>query len=96
MKTIQGIVIGVVLCLCIAAAAPVKKYWQDQLLKPDQAWIEAYGYNGESILAYNARSLVLLANQNGPAIRQLSEQVVELDKRLKALEPIVDPNEAKE
>ena len=79
----KGIIIGILLCLCLGAAAKkVPKYWQDIILKPEQAWIEAYGYNNESILAYNVRSLILIA-------RQQKEVITALKKEMDALS---DPN----
>ena len=79
----KGILIGILLCLCLGAAAnKVSKYWQDVILKPEQAWIEAYGYNNESILAYNVRSLILIA-------RQQKEVITALKKEMDALS---DPN----
>ena len=82
----KGILIGILLCLCLGAAKKVPKYWQDVILKPEQAWIEAYGYRNESILAYNVRSLILIAKQQ--------EQVITALK--KELDALNDPNEVKE
>ena len=56
----KGILIGVVLTLCLGAIAPRAKYWQDVILKPNQGWIESYGYGGESVLGYNVRSLLVV------------------------------------
>ena len=89
----KGILIGILFCLCLGAAAEkVPKYWQDVILKPKQTWIETYGYNNESILAYNVRSLILIA-------RQQEEVITALKKELDALsdpKEIEDPNEVKE
>ena len=79
----KGILIGILLCLCLGAAAKkVPKYWQDIILKPEQAWIEAYGYNNESILAYNVRSLILIARQQEEVISALKKE----------LDDLTDPN----
>lgn len=83
----KGILIGILLCLCLGAAAKkVPKYWQDIILKPEQAWIEAYGYNNESILAYNVRTLILIAKQQEEVITALKKE----------LDNLTDPNEVKE
>ncbi len=85
------LLIGSMLCVllvmfCLGAAAKkVPKYWQDVILKPEQAWIEAYGYNNESILAYNIRSLILIAKQH-------EEVILALKKELDALTDPNDPN----
>ena len=83
----KGILIGILLCLCLGAAAKkVPKYWQDTILKPEHAWIEAYGYNNESILAYNVRSLILIAKQQERVITALKKE----------LDALSNPNEVKE
>ncbi len=80
----KGILIGVLFCLCLGAATKkVPKYWQDIILKPEQAWIEAYGYDNESILAYNVRSLILIAKQQEEVISALKKE----------LDALSDPNE---
>jgi len=80
----KGILIGILLCLCLGAAAKkAPKYWQDIILKPEQAWIEAYGYNNESILAYNVRSLIMIAKQQEVVISALKKE----------LDALSDPNE---
>ena len=90
-----GFVVSAILLwvnIIVVASDKVPKYWQDIILKPEQAWIEAYGYNNESILAYNVRSLILIAKQQ-------EEVITALKKELDALsEPkeIEDPNEVKE
>ncbi len=82
----KGILIGILLCLCLGAATKkVPKYWQDTILKPEQAWIEAYGYNNESILAYNVRSLIRVAQQQEIVITALKKE----------LDALSDPNEVK-
>jgi hypothetical protein len=88
----KGILIGIVLCLCLGAAvSKAPKYWQDIILKPEQAWIEAYGYNNESILAYNVKSLIRIAQQQEKVIAALKK---ELDALTEPKE-IEDPNEVK-
>ena len=83
----KGILIGIVLCLCLGAASQkVSKYWQDIILKPEQAWIEAYGYNNESILAYNVKSLIRIAQQQEKVITALKKE----------LDALSDPNEIKQ
>ena len=87
------IIIFILLCVGFGAASQkVPKYWQDVILKPEQAWIEAYGYNNESILAYNVRSLILIARQQEAVITALKK---ELDALTEPKE-IIDPNEVKE
>jgi len=86
-----GIVLG--LCLCLGAAdSKVPKYWQDTILKPEQAWIEAYGYNNESVLAYNVRSLIRVAQQQEIVITALKKELDALSEPKK----VEDPNEVKE
>lgn len=86
------LLIGSMLCVllvmfCLGAAAnKVPKYWQDVILKPEQAWIEAYGYNNESILAYNVKSLIRIAQQQEMVITMLKTE----------LDALSDPNEVKE
>ncbi len=67
-------------------AQSVKKYWQDVILKPNQGWIASYGYNGESVLAYNVRSL--LARQ-----QVTMREVATLKAQVAALMTPVDVNE---
>ncbi len=89
----KGILIGILLCLCLGAVAKkVPKYWQDIILKPEQAWIEAYGYNNESILAYNVRSLILIAKQQEEVISALKKELDALSEP----KEVEDPNEVKE
>ena len=89
----KGILIGILLCLCLGAAAKkVPKYWQDVILKPEQAWIEAYGYNNESILAYNVKSLIRIAQQQEKVIAALKKELDALSEP----KEIEDPNEVKE
>ena len=86
----KGILIGIVLCLCLGAAAPVSKYWQDVIRKPNQVWITAYGYNNESVLAFNVRSIL-------EAQDAMARQIVALKATMEALQVDVneptDPNE---
>ena len=65
------------------AAAPVSKYWQDVIRKPNQTWIAQYGYNNESVLAFNVRSLLEVQNR-------MAQEVLALTARVEALS---DPNE---
>lgn len=84
----RGIIIGIVLCLCLGAQ-PASKYWQDVLRKPNQAWIERYGYNNESVLAFNVRSLLEVQETMARTIAALQADV-------EALESPVDVNEPSE
>lgn len=73
---------AIVMCLVLIfliGAAPVLKYWQDLILKPEQAWIERYGYNNESLLAYNVVRIIRLVNAQGMEIQRLKERVVKLE-----------------
>jgi hypothetical protein len=79
----KGIVIGIVLCLCLGAAQPISKYWQDVIRKPNQTWIEQYGYDNESVLAFNVRSLLEVQNNMARELVELKAQVASL----------ADPNE---
>ena len=85
------IVVALAACLCMGAAAPVSKYWQDLILKPEQAWIERYGYNNESVLAYNVARIIKLGNAQGMEIQRLKERVARLEADLKP-KPVADPN----
>jgi hypothetical protein len=77
----RGIVIGMLLTLCLGAAR--SKYWQDVLLKPNQAWIESYGHNPDSVMAYNVRKLI--------------EAQSAANKEITALKlSLSDPNDSKE
>jgi len=92
-----GLVLGncvmIAVLLCAGAASPQKKYWQDQLAKPDQAWIEAYGYQGESLLAFNVRQLITAVNRHDQGIRRMAQEMLAMDKELKALTG--DPNDTR-
>lgn len=77
--------------MCMGAAAPVSKYWQDLILKPEQAWIERYGYNNESVLAYNVARIIKLGNAQGMEIQRLQERVAKLEADLKPNQ-VADPN----
>ena len=91
--------------LSMGAAAPVSKYWQDLLLKPGQAWIENYGYNNESVLAYNVARIIQLDNTQGREIERLQERIKSIEENYaikpeKVWESVIadpnDPNEVKE
>ncbi len=81
----KGILIGLIpllfvlllmfLTVCLGSTSDAPKYWQDVILKPEQAWIEAYGYNNESILAYNVRSLIQIAQQQEKVIAALKKEM---------------------
>ncbi len=79
------IVIAVIGTFTIAQPI-VTKYWQDVILKPNQGWIASYGYNNESVLAYNVRSL--LARQ-----QVTMREVATLKAQVEALMTPVDVNE---
>ncbi len=86
--------------VCLAAQ-PVSKYWQDVLRKPNQTWIELYGYNNESVLAFNVRSLLEVQESMARTIVSLQADVEALEKRFKELDayplkPEPDPNEVAE
>ncbi len=66
----------------VAFAGEVSKYWQDLLRKPNQTWITQYGYNNESVLAFNVRSLLEVQNR-------IAQEVVALQAKVEALS---DPN----
>ena len=87
LAIITVVIIAVVAGLCIGAAAPVSKYWQDVILKPEQAWIERYGYNNESVLAYNTARIIQLGNAQGMEIQRLKERVASLEASLKPVDP---------
>lgn len=87
----QLIAIALAACLCMGAAAPVSKYWQDVILKPEQAWIKLYGYNNESVLAYNTARIIQLSNNQGSEIARLKDRVAKLEADLKP-KPVTDPN----
>jgi len=78
-----------------AASNRTPKHWQDLLLRLDQPWINAYGYNPESVLAFNVR-------KNNLFIGAVSTQSKDHERRLAALEALVvkdpvnveDPNES--
>ena len=88
----RGILIGIALCLLMGAAASrAPKHWQDLLLRLDQPWINAYGYDPESVLAFNVR-------KNNLSIGLVSKQTNDHEKRIAVLEALVnvdDPNEPK-
>ncbi len=89
------IIILIVVCVGFGAAAKkVPKYWQDIILKPEQAWIEAYGYNNESILAYNVRSLIMIAKQQEVVISALKKELDALTDFINENVSVVnDPND---
>lgn len=79
----------------IAAQKPPevqKKYWQDLLFKPNQAWIEKYGFDNDSQLAYN---IVYSRNM----IQRQQRQIVALTKQIEAqtetTDVVIDPNDPK-
>lgn len=88
MAGVAGLITFLAIVVCAATApmmttpAPMKEYWQDKIAKPDQAWIEAYGYNDASILAFNVRRLYALCQAYQGAIQQLDAEVTKLEKRL--------------
>ena len=71
-----GLLLGIALALVVGAAVPqAPKYWQDLIQKPDQEWIEAYGYNNESVLAFNVRRLLQVQNFIAQEMMTLKAQV---------------------
>lgn len=66
----------------------VSKYWQDVLRKPNQTWINRYGYNAESVLAFNVRSLLEVQNNMG-------KELVGLKAIVEALSDPNDPSAEK-
>lgn len=95
----KGIIVGILISsimLCvykeIKASDKVPKYWQDIILKPEQAWIKAYGYNNESILAYNVKSLIRIAQQQEKVIKALKKEMDDLSDP----NEVENPNEVKE
>ena len=89
-RMLKGVLIGV--CIIQAAQPTVSKYWQDVLRKPSQAWIELYGYNNESVLAFNVRSLLEVQEALAREVTALQADV----KALKSPVDVNDPNEVKE
>jgi len=92
MKNVPLIIAIIALILALitvtfGAAAPVSRYWQDVLRKPNQAWIEVYGHREDSVLAYNVRTLLEVQNR-------IAQEVVALQAKVEALDPN-DPNEVK-
>lgn len=72
-----GIATGAVIMICFAAQnPPEKQYWQDGLIKPDQKWIEQYGYSDDSVLAYNVRRIYAFAQQQQSQIKELQQWVI--------------------
>ena len=71
------------------AQPTVSKYWQDVLRKPNQAWIERYGYRNESVLAFNVRSLLEVQES-------MARTMAALQAEVKALESPVDVNDPSE
>ena len=87
------IVVALIAACSMALAQPVSKYWQDVLRKPNQTWIQQYGYDNESVLAFNVRSLLEVQNR-------IAQEVVALQSNVEALsdpneQPMDDPNEVK-
>ncbi len=70
------------------AGTTVSKYWQDVIRKPNQTWITQYGYNNESVLAFNVRSLLEVQNR-------MAQEVVALTAKVEALS-VSDPNDPNE
>ena len=82
-----------IVAVAVAQEPAVKRYWQDVLRKPNQTWIQQYGYDNESVLAFNVRSLLEVQNR-------IAQEVVALQAKVKALsdpneQPMDDPNEVK-
>jgi hypothetical protein len=98
MKDIQWVLIlGAVCILAIISSVtssrdtseitvPEKLYWQDRLDKPEQKWIEQYGYNNDSILAYNILKLWQINQNYKRVIEQLDREILKLQQRVTALE----------
>ncbi len=79
------IVIAIIGTFTIAQPV-VSKYWQDVIRKPNQTWIAQYGYNNESVLAFNVRSLLEIQNR-------MAQEVIALTAQVEALSDPNDPNE---
>jgi hypothetical protein len=62
---------------CVAIAQSMsdpndtKKYWQDMLVKPEQGWINEYGYSDMSVTAYNVRRLYAICQNQQQQINTL-------------------------
>jgi len=99
MKDVNRIILVAVLAifaLCMIFGAkvvwggqPTTKYWQDVIRKPSQAWIELYGYNNESVLAFNVRSLLEVQEAMAGSIVALRADI----EALKGPVDVNDPNE---
>lgn len=81
-----------IVAVAVAQEPAVKRYWQDVLRKPSQAWIELYGYNNESVLAFNVRSLLEVQESMARTILALQADVEALESPV----DVNDPNEVKE
>lgn len=102
---IQGLLLGIVLILCIGAARQAPRFWQDVILKPNQAWTQAYDRNMPEAIALEAAIQDIFAaiakndSQFGynvamqqQAINAQGANLDDHEARLKALEAAADPN----
>lgn len=72
-------IIAIIGTFTIAQPA-VSKYWADVIRRPNQTWIQRYGYDNESVLAFNVRSL--LENQE-----VMARTIVALTAKAEAHDP---------
>ena len=97
----KGIVIGIMVCLCLGAAAR-REYWQDKILQPNQGWIEKVGQvciheRNDGMLAYNVLTLLDIQQQDGARFTALNAELAAVKARLNAIEEqLTDPNTPKE
>ena len=77
----------------LAGQPVVKKYWQDVIIKPDQAWRETYGHDNDSLLAHNIAKLIAGLNAQAQALSKLRADHEALRAEVDELRAIIDPNE---
>lgn len=82
----KGIIIGIVFCLCMSAVAPVSRHWQNEVPRLSQQWLNVYGYDPHSVLAYSAW-------KHERSIQMMEMKLKAVEARLARLEKPVDPND---
>ena len=73
-RVVAGLVL-IVAMVCFVMGATQKTYWQDLLLTPKQAWVELYGINPDSQLAYNVWIQKQLLDGQGKVIEGLKKEI---------------------
>lgn len=107
-KEIVCLVAGMLVILCLGAASPSSKFWQDVLRKPSRTWQAQYDRNMPEVtnllvaiqdvfdaMAKNDLDLAFNVRSLLEVQNRMAQEVVALNAKVEALSDPNDPNEVK-